>query len=126
MPDAAHYTLGLFDSTALGWALRPCPNNVVLLTRVSVSPSASVRPTVPAEHSLVLRPPVLISCERTVPSLSVNSTMTRHFIPLPRSAVSAWPIPSRRFETVSSLRRGHAVREVFVGSVSCCVPGRAR
>ena len=30
MPDAAQYTLRLFDSTALGWALRLCPNNVVL------------------------------------------------------------------------------------------------
>ena len=50
-------------------------------------PSASVRPTVRAEHSVVLLPSSLTSCERIMPSLRVNSAMTRHFIPLPPSAV---------------------------------------
>ena len=56
-------------------------------------PSASIRPTVPAEHSLALLPPALTSCNRTTPSLPVNSTMTRHFIPPPGRPLSARPIP---------------------------------
>jgi hypothetical protein len=49
----------------------------------------------------MLVPPALTSCNRTVPSLPVNSTMTRHFIPLPRSAVITPTHTTPRFETVS-------------------------
>jgi hypothetical protein len=49
-------------------------------------PPASVSPTVAAEHSAVLLPPLPISCVQTVPSPAINSTMTRHFIPFPRPA----------------------------------------
>jgi hypothetical protein len=36
-----------------------------------------------------------------VPPPPINSTMTRHFIPFPRPAIAAGPIPPPRFETVS-------------------------
>ena len=49
----------------------------------TVTPSASVSPTVAAEHSAVLQPPLPISCVQTLPSHPINSTMTRHFIPFP-------------------------------------------
>ena len=67
-------------------------------------PSASVSPTVAAEHSALLVPPALTSCDRTVPSLPVSSIMTRHFIPIPRSAVIRPTIPPG-FETVSCYRK---------------------
>jgi hypothetical protein len=39
----------------------------------------------------------------TAPSLPANSTMTRHFIPLPRPAVFGLAHTTPRFETVSVL-----------------------
>jgi hypothetical protein len=48
----------------------------------------------------VLLPPALTSCPWTVPSLPINSTITRHFIPFSRSALTAGSIPPaglRRF-----------------------------
>jgi hypothetical protein len=65
-------------------------------------PSASVRPIVPAEHSIGLAPPARTSCNRTVPSLPINSKMTGHFIGLPRSGVISLA------HTAPGLRRSHA------------------
>jgi hypothetical protein len=75
------------------------PEGVTRLTRCIIEgragwagvrfPSASVNPTVSAEHSAVLLPPALTSCAWTVPSLPINSTITRHFIPLSRSAAAS-------------------------------------
>lgn len=50
----------------------------------------------------MLLPPELTSCQRTLPSLPVNSTMTRHFIPLRRLAVTSLTHITPRFATVSS------------------------
>src|SRR5208282_6924737 len=76
-------------------------NKVLLQFRQCPFPSASVSPTVAAEHSAVLLAPVLISCVRTVPSPAVNSTMTRRFIPFPRPAVFGPAHITPRFETAS-------------------------
>jgi hypothetical protein len=50
---------------------------------------AGVSPTAAAEHSAVLLPPLPISYVLTVPSPPINSTLTRHFIPFLRPAISA-------------------------------------
>jgi len=82
------------------------------------SPSASVSPTVAAEHSAVLLPRALTSCVQTEPSLPVNSTMTRHFIPFPRPAVfglthttpQVWDglvVPSETAQTAPTQRDCH-------------------
>ena len=62
-------------------------NKVVLQSREYPLSVRQRSPTVAAEHSAVLLPPVLISCVRTVPSLAVNSTMMRHVIPFLRPAI---------------------------------------
>jgi hypothetical protein len=69
--------------------LRMCLNEMA--PRSSERPSASVSPTVMAEHSAALLPPALTSRVRTVPSLPVSSTMNLHFIPLPRVPVTGRP-----------------------------------
>jgi hypothetical protein len=59
------------------------PNKVVLQSRQCPFSLVSVMPTVAAEHSLALLPPAQTSCNRTMPSLPVNSTMTRPPHPTP-------------------------------------------
>jgi hypothetical protein len=49
-------------------------------------------------------PPALTSRAWTVPSLPINSTITRHFIPLSRSAAASRLHTTPTFETVSRLQ----------------------
>jgi hypothetical protein len=59
--------------------------------------------------------------DRTTPSLPINSTMTRHFIPLPRSAViiaTISPPGLRRSHTRSWTRKGSWPLKIDQGGIS--------
>ena len=109
LQDSTHArskTLTVVDGLAGGGRWRQY-SSACARTRWSCNPasvrfsSAGIRPTDPAKHSLVLLPPALTACDRTTLSFPINSTTTRHLIPLPRSAVTSLTHTTPRFETAS-------------------------
>ena len=89
MPDAAQYTLRLLDSTVLGWALRLCPNNVVLQRRECPFP-VHQRQTERPSRAFACAAAARVHFVRADAAVALGQL--HHdvpFHPTPRSAVSA-------------------------------------